>query len=217
MACRSTTTVASNYSWVNPSYWLFVTKFNSCVWLWLQHVSPSTMWIVFHELTWSSIIVCSNLGPDMASSRGIWLFDQTPFLFGAWSCRCFSASSTDSCNGASDAPKDVTAVSFVSDTLGVNLRGLGSLAWLKFSPVPGPCRRSWAEEVNVLGLHRTTLLPVAVKLFRTQGRMADMLSQSFVGNDKLLRSQKLEGRGCGGVANRSDVFCKEGVARLNCS
>ena len=36
-------------------------------------------------------------------------------------------------------------ISSVLETLGVNVRAEGSLAGAKFSPVPGPCRRSRLE------------------------------------------------------------------------
>lgn len=78
--------------------------------------------------TWDSIIVCSNLGPVIASSLGIWLRDQGLALLGACNCLALSPSVTISCNGASEAPMESTGVSSVFDTLGVSFRDWGSLA-----------------------------------------------------------------------------------------
>ena len=62
----------------------------------------------------------------------------------------FSPASCTSCSGASRFPMASTSSSFVLDTLGVSFRGVGSLACSKFSPVPGPCRRSREDVVICL-------------------------------------------------------------------
>lgn len=74
--------------------------------------------------TCASIIVCSNLGPDIPSSRGCWLGAQVVARFGACSCRACSPASGAS---AMATPSKEVCTALVSETLGVGLRGVGSL------------------------------------------------------------------------------------------
>lgn len=81
-------------------------------------------------------MVCSNLGPAIASLRGAWLRLQIPLdLFGAWVTLISSASTTPSLNGSAMFPSESDGVSLVLETLGVGVFGFGSLAWMRFSPV----------------------------------------------------------------------------------
>ena len=121
--------------------------------------------------TCASMIVCSNLGPVIATSLGCWFLLQTPALFGACIDLFFSPSGSISCSGASRAPIEVTGVWSVIDTFGVSLVGSGSLACSKFSPVPGPCFRSRAEVVKVRAAYLGLLAASLVLHDRTAGIM----------------------------------------------
>lgn len=72
----------------------------------------------------------------MALSRGCWFLDHIVARLGACICRCLSPSCALSCNTLSWAPDAVTPISFVFETLGGSLAGVGSLACSLFSPVP---------------------------------------------------------------------------------
>lgn len=116
-------------------------------------------------------MVCSNRGPVMASSRGIWLLDHGFSLFGACICLCCSATCANSCTGASRLPIASVGVSFVLETLGVSFLGVGSLACSKFSPVPGPCRRQRVDVDSDLKSVRTAGKPT----LGTRVRMDDAM------------------------------------------
>lgn len=73
-----------------------------------------------------SIMVCSNLGPDIAFSLGFWLRDHFPSLFGACITLNFSAVSTLSCNGLSWT-WDSIGNSLDFETLGTFFGEFGSL------------------------------------------------------------------------------------------
>ena len=92
----------------------------------IEHISVYTR-------TCSSMIVCSNLGPDIATSLGCWLRDQTPRRLGACATLISSPFSADSTNLPSAAPCFITGTSFVFDTLGTSFAGVGSLACILFS------------------------------------------------------------------------------------
>lgn len=143
MTKRTSTSVASYHALICPSYRLLVNEINGSIWSWLVASVPCLLprHILYHTCT--SMIVCSNLGPDMAISRGIWLRDHTSFLFGACITLLFSASEAYSCSGWSPTPILSTATSLVLDTFGESFEafGFGSLTGMKFSPVfPGLCR-----------------------------------------------------------------------------
>lgn len=99
-------------------------------------------------------MVCSNLGPLMATSLDCWFLLHGCARLGACIARCFSADSTDSCSHPSLLPTGVTPTSLVADTFWVSLRGRGSLACSRFSPVPGPCfcKRVEVAKDRVAGL-----------------------------------------------------------------
>lgn len=109
----------------------------------LNQPSSASWWISC--LTCCSIIVCSNLGPDIANSLGIWLLDHTLFLFGACIDLLSSAISTFSCKGVSPMPTAVIGVSFVLDTLGVECRFELSFAGFNVGP---PCRATELVELK---------------------------------------------------------------------
>ena len=74
------------------------------------------------------MIVCSNLGPTIACSLGLWLLLQIPVLFGACMVLIFSASSTVSTSGESCEPIGLVGVAFVADTFCVVAGVFGSFA-----------------------------------------------------------------------------------------
>ena len=72
------------------------------------------------------MIVCSNLGPDIAFALGFWLLDQTSVRFGACVTRSFSASLAFSTNGASRCGVSIGS-SLVLETFGTGFEDVGSL------------------------------------------------------------------------------------------
>lgn len=121
--------------------------------------------------TCASMMVCSNLGPVMATSLGCWFLLQIPALLGACSSLFFSPSTSISCSGASRAPIESVGVWSVNDTFCVSLGGNGSLACSKFSPVPGPCFRSRTEVVKDRTAYLGLLAASLVLHDRTAGTM----------------------------------------------
>ena len=79
--------------------------------------------VIWNRRTWNSIIVCSNLGPLIATSLGCWLLLHTSFRFGACSCRLLSASSGISCKSLSHIARVDTGTALVSETLGTGVWG----------------------------------------------------------------------------------------------
>lgn len=128
---------------------------------------PFQIKLSFH--TCNSMIVCSNRGPLMATSRDCWFLLQTPALFGACICLCVSAASVVSCRVPSLLPAAVTPSSFVFETFGVSLRGVGSLACSRFSPVPGPWFRSRVAVAKLREAGRTAFRPILAQQLRITG------------------------------------------------
>lgn len=80
------------------------------------------------NLTWSAIIICSNLGPTMAFSRGCWLRLHTSLRLGACMVRMRSPSATLSCRAWSMLPSELNGISLVLLTGLCEGRSTGSLA-----------------------------------------------------------------------------------------
>jgi hypothetical protein len=80
-------------------------------------------------------MLCSNLGPLIATSRNCWLLLHVPLKFGACIVRIFSPSATSSWSTLSNEPSEDSGTALVSEMLGLASRLTGSLAGTWFDVV----------------------------------------------------------------------------------
>lgn len=150
-------------------------KIYCCIRTWLSSLlAPRFLQLSDVYRTCSSIIVCSNLGPDIANSRGIWFRDQTVARLGACIVRLFSASEAYSCRGLSPTPMLSMATSFVLDTLGLTEGGFGSFACSCVCPLVCPWLSRWDIEVRENRRRDGVRLAAQRAPDRTAGSMVDM-------------------------------------------
>lgn len=153
MAKSTSAPVARDCLAINPPHRLLVNELDRRIRLRLcKKYQPGSVPIC-DPLTCCSMIVCSNRGPLIATSRACWFLLQGFERLGACIARCVSADACDSWSTPSLFPIAVTPTSLVLETFGVSLRGRGSLACSRFSPVPGPwrCRRVEVAKDRVAG------------------------------------------------------------------